>query len=242
MLKFESWFARRPRDDRRSRHQRLVTALAPRSPLSEAYRAARTNLTFASVDKRIQTMMITSSLPGEGKSTTLANLAVTFAQAGKRTLLVDTDLRKPTLHYYFRLIDHIGLTNVLIGGAKLAEAVQSTDIPGLYLLTSGPIPPNPSELIGSAAMRRVIGAMCEQFDLVLFDSPPLLAVADAQILAGQVDGVVLVVKAGSTKRELALKSKDLLIKANALMLGVILNQKKVDRQKDYAYYQYYGEA
>ncbi|MBT9281092.1 MAG: CpsD/CapB family tyrosine-protein kinase [Hydrogenibacillus schlegelii] len=232
-------FRSRRSDDRERRHLRLVTLYDPRSPLSEAYRTVRTNLTFAAVDKPIQSLMIGSALPGEGKSTTTSNLAVTFAQSGKKTLIVDADLRKPTLHYYFRAMDHVGLTNVLIGGATIEEAVQETDVPGLSLLTAGPIPPNPSELLASQAMRRLVTRLYERYDLVIFDSPPLLAVSDAQIISSFVDGVVLVIKAHATRREHVLKAKDLLTKANAHVLGVVLNQKRRERDGDYAYYRYY---
>lgn len=226
----------------RMRHRSLITALYPQDPLSEAYRMIRTNLGFSAIDKQIQSILFTSALPGEGKSTTIANLAVTLAQSGKRTLLVDGDLRKPSLHHFFRYGNHVGLTSALIDSGRLNDSIQNTDVPNLYLLSSGPLPPNPSELLSSSAMRKLMVHLYEQFDYVLVDSPPLLLAADGQVLSRIVDGVVLVVKYASTKKEQVVKAKDLLVKANASILGVILNQKKYSANDDYAYYHYYGEA
>lgn len=226
----------------RLRHRTLVTALYPQDPLSEAYRMIRTNLSFSAIDAQIQSILFTSAVPGEGKSTTLANLAVTLAQSGKRTLLVDGDLRKPSLHHFFRCGNHVGLTSALVNAGRLQDSIQNTDISNLYLLASGPLPPNPSELLSSSTMRKLIVHLYEQFDYVLVDGPPLLLATDAQVLSGLVDGVVLVVKSASTKKEQVLKAKDLLVKANASILGVVLNQKKYNSGDDYAYYQYYGES
>ncbi|WP_189244344.1 CpsD/CapB family tyrosine-protein kinase [Anoxybacillus ayderensis] len=215
----------------------LITKTNPKSPISEQYRTIRTNIQFSVVDRPLRSIMVTSSAPAEGKSTTVANLAVVFAQQGKKVLLLDADLRKPTVHYTFRKNNYIGLTNILTKQSSLQIAVRETDVENLFVLTSGPIPPNPAELLGSAAMEDLLAEAYEQFDIVLFDTPPVLAVTDAQILANQCDGVVLVVHSGKTEIEAAQKAKELLLAAKGKLLGVVLNQKK---QKESNYYYYYG--
>ncbi|AST08054.1 capsular biosynthesis protein [Anoxybacillus flavithermus] len=215
----------------------LITKTNPKSPISEQYRTIRTNIQFSVVDRPLRSIMVTSSAPAEGKSTTVANLAVVFAQQGKKVLLIDADLRKPTVHYTFRKDNHVGLTNVLTKQAALHIAVKETEVENLFVLTSGPIPPNPAELLGSAAMEELLAEAYDQFDVVLFDTPPVLAVTDAQILANQCDGTILVVQSGKTEIEAAQKAKELLLAAKGKLLGVVLNQKK---QKESSYYYYYG--
>jgi capsular exopolysaccharide synthesis family protein len=216
----------------------LITHHNPKSPISEQYRTIRTNIQFASVDKDFRTLMVTSSGPGEGKSTTVANLAVVLAQQGKRVLLIDADLRKPTVHYTFKVSNIYGVTNVLTRQTALNEAVVSTKIPDLDVLPSGPIPPNPSELIHSRAMDHLIEEAKGMYDYVLFDTPPVLAVTDGQLLSNKVDGVILVVSSGKTEIEAAVKSKELLEHAQAKLLGTVLNAKEANSQ---SYYYYYGE-
>ncbi|MGP7818735.1 CpsD/CapB family tyrosine-protein kinase [Niallia sp. 01092] len=218
--------------------RKLITKLDPRSPISEQYRTIRTNILFSSVDKEIRTIMVTSTGPGEGKSTTAANLAVVFAQQGKTVLLVDADLRKPTVHYTFNLINTTGLTSVLTNQVSLKEAIHINDENNLYILPSGPIPPNPSELLGSRAMQYFMEQALEEFDMILFDTPPVLAVTDAQILANECDGSVLVVSSGKTEKDGLLKTKELLSASKGKILGVVLNNKK--RDKKGGYYYYYG--
>jgi protein-tyrosine kinase len=215
----------------------LITKTDPKSPISEQYRTIRTNIQFSVVDRTLRSLMVTSSAPAEGKSTTVANLAVVFAQQGKKVLLVDADMRRPTVHYTFRQDNHVGLTNVLTKQATLQTAIKETDVENLYVLTSGPIPPNPAELLASQAMENLLAEAYEQFDLVLFDTPPVLAVTDAQILANQCDGTILVIHSGKTEIEAAQKAKELLLAAKGKLLGVVLNQKK---QKESSYYYYYG--
>jgi protein-tyrosine kinase len=210
----------------------------PKSPISEQYRTIRTNVQFSFVDKPMRSLMVTSTGAGEGKSTTAANLAVVFAQQGKKVLLIDADLRKPTVHYTFRLNNYMGLTNVLTGSAPLLPTCQETHVENLSVLTSGPIPPNPAELLSSKAMEQCIEQLYESFDLLVFDTPPVLAVTDAQILAHQCDGTVLVVESGRTEIEAAVKAKELLEAANAKLLGVVLNKRK-HRQGQYYYYYHY---
>ncbi|WP_044749187.1 CpsD/CapB family tyrosine-protein kinase [Bacillus alveayuensis] len=229
--------ARSNRKQTQSLERSLITAQDPKSPISEQYRTIRTNVQFSFVDKTMRSLMITSAGPSEGKSTTTANLAVTFAQQGKKVLLIDADMRKPTVHYTFRLNNIIGLTNVLTQSAVLLSAYQETEIDNLFVLTSGPIPPNPAELLASKAMETLLEEAYKHFDLVIFDTPPVLAVTDAQILANKCDGTVLVVSSGKTEIEAAVKAKELLLSANAKLLGVVLNRKK---QQQGQYYYYYG--
>jgi len=217
--------------------RKLITAIAPKSPISEQYRTIRTNIQFSSVDEEVRAIMVTSSGPAEGKSTTVANLAVTFAQQGKKVLLVDSDLRKPTVHHTFGVDNLFGFTNVLTKQRTLEKTIVETDEPNLYVLTSGPIPPNPAELLSSKSMEQFIADVKQEFDYVLFDTPPLLAVADPQILANQVDGTILVVFSERTEIEQAKKAKELLANAQSKLLGVVLNHKEV---KSGDYYYYYG--
>ncbi|MFY2249297.1 CpsD/CapB family tyrosine-protein kinase [Priestia megaterium] len=217
--------------------RRLLAHNSPKDPVAEQYRTIRTNIQFSNVDQDIKTIVVTSSGAEEGKSTTASNLATVYAQQGLNVLLIDADLRKPTGHYTFRLENHIGLTNVLTRQSTLAQAVQESEIPHLSVLTSGPIPPNPSELLASAQMTELLKEMKEQFDMIIFDTPPILAVADAQILANQVDGTILVVSSGKTEKDAALKSKELLSNAQGKLLGVVLNNRKVEEGN---YYYYYG--
>lgn len=215
----------------------LITKVNPKSPISEQYRTVRTNMQFSSVDNDLKSFLVTSSGPAEGKSSTTANLAIVYAQQGKRVLLIDADLRKPTMHYTFRLDNLRGLSNVLVGEISLEEAVNGTDIDTLDVMTCGPIPPNPSELLGSRKMETLLKEAKLSYDLVIFDTPPVLAVTDSQILANIVDGSVLVVRSGSTEIEPAQKAKEALMPAKAKLLGVVLN----DREKKASnYYYYYG--
>lgn len=184
--------------------------------------------------------MVTSSGPAEGKSTTIANLAVVTAQGEKKTLLIDADLRRPTAHHTFDLANRQGLTTVIAGQASLADVVQKTSEPMLDIVTAGPIPPNPAEMLASNAMSRIMSEASRHYDQIFYDCPPVIAVTDAQILASKVDGVIFVIDAGRTNKELALKAKNLLAIAQANVLGAVLNNKKMGR--DSAYYYYYGRG
>jgi protein-tyrosine kinase len=233
-----SRLARRNRKQIQALNRSLITLTNPKSPISEQYRTIRTNIQFSTVDRPIRSILVTSAGPGEGKSTTSANLAVVFAQQGKKVLFIDADLRRSTMHYTFRLDNHVGLTNVLTKQVSLERAVQSTEQENLYVLTSGPIPPNPAELLGSRSMEELLEQAFTQYDLVLFDTPPVLAVTDAQILANLCDGIVLVVSSGKTEIEAAQKAKEALANAKGKVLGVVLNNKKM---KESQYYYYYGK-
>lgn len=214
----------------------LITKLSPKSPISEQYRTIRTNLQFSSIDKELKILMVTSAEPGEGKSTTVANLAIVFAQQGKKVLLIDADMRKPTAHYTFNVLNTYGLTNVLTKLITLKEAIRETDVENVHLLTSGPIPPNPAELLASNAMLDFLTKAEESYDIVLFDAPPILAVTDAQILANLCEGSLLVIGSGKTETDKVLKAKDLLAAAKGKLLGAVLNNKKMEKTDSYYYY------
>lgn len=215
----------------------LITITNPRSPISEAYRTLRTNLEFSSLDKPIRSMVVTSAAPEEGKSTTLANLAVTIAQSGKKVILVDCDLRRPSLNQIFNARGSAGFTDMMRDDALMTKPpLQETNVTNLRLLTSGTLPPNPSELLASRRMGDVIAALQQQADIILFDAPPVVAVTDAAVLASKVDAVLLVVSAGKTKREHARKARALLEKVNARLIGTVLNNVKGET----SLYQYYS--
>lgn len=207
----------------------LITLTDPRSPVSEAYRTLRTNLEFFSLDEPIRTLVVTSPEPEEGKSTVLANLAVTLAQGGKRVILVDCDLRRPTQHTLFGLDNTTGLMTMMLDEAAQSDPpLRETPVDGLQVLPAGPLPPNPAELLGSHRMKETTTILLEQADMLLFDAPPVLAVTDALVLAVQTDGVLLVVKAGSTRREHVQRAKERLERVNARIVGAVLNNAPTD--------------
>lgn len=214
--------------------QTLVTVSNPRSPVAEAYRTLRTNMEFSNLDKNLRTILVTSAGAEEGKSTTLSNLAVTIAQSGKRVILVDADLRRPTLHQVFGLKNSVGLTDMVRDETILANPpTQETNVPNLRVLTSGQLPPNPAEILGSKRMSEILAALLERADMVLLDAPPVLAVTDAAVLSSKVDGVLLVVSAGKTKRESARKAQAQLEKINAKIIGAVINNVKADSSAQY---------
>ena len=199
----------------------LVTLTDPRSPASEAYRTLRTNLSFYSLDKPLRTLVVTSPAAGEGKSTTIANLAVTMAQSGRRTILVDNDLRRPTLHELFGAPMSPGLIDLMMNEAGELP-LQKTAVENLWLLSSGAKPPNPADMLGAARMEQIIAQLAEQADIVLFDAPPVMAAADAAILGAKVDGVLLIIQAGRTRRDQSERARELLEQAKAHIVGVAL--------------------
>lgn len=213
----------------------LITLTDPRSPVSEAYRALRTNLSFYSLDNPIRSLVVTSAAGEEGKSTTIANLAVTLAQSGRRTILVDCDLRRPSLHTLFNLQQSPGLTEMVLGQVEAAP-LQETGVENLWLLPSGSQPPNPADLLGSRRVDQIITALLDQADMVLFDAPPVIAVTDAAVLGAKVDGVLLVISAGKTRREHAERAKEILEKAKVRIVGATLT----NAPKDSAIGGYYG--
>ncbi len=223
--------------------RQLIAWLRTKAPESEAYRTLRTNIQFSSVDKPVKTLMVTSSSPGEGKSTTTANLAVVMAQTGQKVIIVDTDLRRPVQHKVFGVPNNTGLTTALLTGdaSMVSSYLQPTEIENLFVLTSGPIPPNPSELLGSHRMKTLVEALSGVADLVIFDSPPVLAVTDAVVLGRQVDGVLLVADAGRTREQALLTASGELQKTGANTLGVALNRLDTRRGGYYYYYYYYSD-
>ncbi len=219
----------------------LITDVNPRSPISEAYRILRTNIDFSMIDEEIHSLMVTSAGPGEGKTTTVANLAITYAQAGKKVVILDADMRKPTMHHCFQLSNRIGLSNILTGQVTLNEGLKETHINNLHVIPSGTIPPNPTEILASKRMEALMEELKSQFDLIIFDTPPALVVADAQITSSICDGVLLVIDSGKVKREHAMKMKANFDHVNSRVLGVVLNNKdRNDAESYYYYYYYYG--
>lgn len=212
----------------------LVALHNQRSPAAEAYRTLRTNIQFSSLDKPLHTLLATSTAPDEGKSTTLANLAVTMAQAEQRVILVDCDLRRPTLHTLFKLPNDSGLTSMILANDERVVPLQATDVPGLRVLTSGPLPPSPADILGSRRMETVIERLRAEADVVLFDTPPVIAVTDAAVLATRVDGVLLVLKSGYTTRDRARQAKQVLERVKANIVGVVLNNAEIEQ--GYGYY------
>lgn len=221
---------------------RIVTHADPRSPVAEAYRSLRTNLAFTRMQRGLRSLLLTSPGPADGKSTTVANLAITFAQQGQRTLLIDADLRRAVLDKTFGVARAPGLTDVIIGEATLAESVHETQVPNLSVLTSGQLPPNPSELLGSSAMRDVLAQMEDSYDVVLFDSPPLLAVTDAAVLSTIVDGTIVIARMGATQRRALWRAVSQLRAVSANVLGGVLNDLRAEVSPYYGgegYYYYY---
>jgi capsular exopolysaccharide synthesis family protein len=205
----------------------LVMLTEPHSPAAEAYRSLAANLQFAYSDRQLQTIGITSSAAGEGKSTTVANLAIALAQTGRRLIIVDADLRRPGQHTLFGLDREQGLANVLLGeNAQLP--LQDTPVAGVRLLTSGPMPANPLEVLGSRRFDQVLALARAQADFVLVDTPPAGALADAAVLAPRMEGMLLVVSAGRTRRDMARRAREQLERVNANLLGVVLTDVRGD--------------
>ncbi|WP_339251825.1 CpsD/CapB family tyrosine-protein kinase [Sporosarcina sp. FSL W8-0480] len=215
----------------------LVAHQEPKSIISEQFRTIRTSIDFSTPDNDLETLLVTSAAPSEGKSTIAANIAVVYAQNGKKVLLVDADLRKPTVHYTFSLMNNVGLTNLLAKNTTLQVAVKKSEVEGLDVLVCGSIPPNPAELLASKSMDNVLEQLKEQYDLIIFDAPPLLSVTDGQVLAQKCDGAILVVSSGSTEKENIVKAKEALLLTKTPILGVVLNN--FNLTKDHYYYNYY---
>ena len=214
----------------------IISLINLKSPVTEAYRTLLTNIEYSSVDKQIQMIAVTSSAPSEGKTTTATNLAVAYSETGKNVLLVDCDLRKPRLHKVFNTSNLIGLTSVLASKSSLNDTVKPVK-DGLSILTSGPIPPNPVELIRSNMMEQLINTLRDLFDVVIFDTPPVGLVTDAAIISSKLDGVVLVVASGKSQIEATLSAKENLQNVNANLLGAVVTMIPIDT-RGYQYYTY----
>jgi capsular exopolysaccharide synthesis family protein len=216
----------------------LITLINPSSPVSEQYRTIRTNIQFALAgDQQIKTMVVTSSGPSEGKSTTAVNMAVVFAQAGQRVLLVDADLRKPVIDKTFQLDNRSGLSTILSTAGTIADEARKTPVENLSVLLSGPKPPNPSELLNSPRMDQLLAEAKELYDIVIFDMPPVVAVTDAQIVSSKTDGTLLVVRENTSRKESLTKAKKLLDMVQAKVLGVVYNGAEYSKDTEY----YYGD-
>jgi capsular exopolysaccharide synthesis family protein len=225
----------------RSEIYQLATLLYPRSSVAEAYRTLRSNIEFSSVDAPIQTLLVTSAMPGEGKTVTATNLAVVFAQAGRRVLLVDADLRKPGVHVLFKLPNFQGLTTLLRRDeASIETVVQRTEQDNLQVLTTGPLPPNPAELLGSQRMRAILEQLKAGYDLLVLDSPPVQAVADAAILSSFMDGSLFVIDAAKSRRRAVHQARETLDRAGAHVVGAVLNRIPSKARAGHA--DYYGDV
>lgn len=221
---------------------RLITAVEPKNSVSEQFRTIRTNIEFASVAKgSVKTLLVSSPLPSEGKSTITANLAVAYAQQGKKVLLVDTDLRRPTVGVTFGIMDNHGLTNYLADvNSDPQSIIRHTRLDTLDVVTSGPVPPNPAELLASSRMTNLIAALRERYDLVIFDVPPFLMVTDAQVLMSKMDGVAVVVSGRQTTKGALQRTSDMLKLANAPVLGFIFNDRNRKKNSGSGYGYGYG--
>ena len=219
---------------------RLLSGSRSGGSVLESYRVLRSNVRFAAVDTPIHSLLVTSTVPGEGKSVTAYNLAVAMALDGRNVILVDTDLRRPTMHEKAKVAQQPGLTNVLVGHTSLEDAIKETNIPGLRVLPAGPLPPNPAELLNSQAMKQLHKALKDQADIVIFDSPPCLATADAQVMAAETDGVLYVVQFGEAKKSAVRHAVEMLRQARTRILGVVFNKIDLTAKRDAYYYGYYG--
>ncbi len=225
---------------------RLITHIDPKSPVSEAYRTLRTNLQFSKVEKQLKTLLVTSAGPKEGKSTTAANLAIALAQAGNRVVLIDADLRRPILHSVFGMSREEGITNYLAGSLPFDDMIKDTVMENLKLIPSGVLPPNPAELLATKKMEDLLKELQSKFDIVILDSPPIIAVTDATILSTKVDGTLLVVYAGQTERDAIKRAVTMLDSVASRLLGIVLNGFDVQgiygSYYYYYYHHYYGEG
>jgi len=218
---------------------RIISIKNPKSPIAEAYRGIRTSIEFSNLDKNLQVITVTSSMQNEGKSTVLANLAVSFANLDKKVLIMEGDLRNPSVHRMFNISNIKGLTDILLQNKVFADCVHCTDVKNLHVLTCGAIPPNPSEMLSSKKIRDFIESLREYYDYIFIDAPPIGIVTDAGIISTYTDGCIFVVGAGDADIEMAKVSKERLEKVGANILGVVLN--KFEASGASGYYNYYYE-
>lgn len=216
----------------------IITLKNPKSRAAEAFRTLRTNVQFSSLDNELKVIVGTSSGPAEGKSTIICNLAIAMAQSGKKVVLLDCDFRKPTVYKKLGLSNDQGLTNVLAQNIKISESIVATSVPNFYVITSGPTPPNPAELLGTKKMKSLISELKEGFDMVFIDAPPVLAVTDAQIISTLSDGVILVTAYGKAEKLAAEKAKGLIDNVGGKIIGAVLNRVPEDSVSYYSKYYY----
>ena len=215
----------------------FIVEKKPKSISAEAYRTLRTNIQYSSYDKKIKKILVTSSEPAEGKSTIIGNLAISLSQSENTVIILDCDLRKPTMHKKFKISNEFGLTELLVGKKELKDVIQYRN-KNLHIITSGKIPPNPAEMLASKSMKRLLEQLANEYDYILMDTPPLNAVTDAQVLSTEADGTLIVIRSEKTKKESILTAKNLLQKVNANILGIVFNDVANSINK---YYYYYGE-
>ncbi|MCD8892243.1 tyrosine-protein kinase [Staphylococcus nepalensis] len=211
----------------------------PKSTISEKFRGIRSNIMFSNAENEIGSLLVTSEKPASGKSTISANIALTYAQAGYKTLIIDGDMRKPTQHYIFDLPNNSGLSNLIINKATYSDSIKESNVDNLAILTAGPTPPNPSELITSSKFETIFNELLDHYDFIVIDTPPVNTVTDAQVYAQTVKNCVLVIDAEKNNKIEVKKAKDLLNKSDGKLLGAVLNKMPVD--KNSSYYYYYGE-
>lgn len=217
----------------------LVSVTDPSSVVAEQFRTIRTNIQFSAVDKKIQSLVVTSAEPSEGKSTVSSNLAVVWAKQNEKVLLIDADLRWPTAHRTFNLLNAAGLSSYLSNNAVYEEIIQETEVPNLSVISSGPVPPNPAELLNSRHINTLIERLEDEYDIIIFDVPPINTVTDAQLLANKADGVILVVPQGIAEKGSVTHAVEQLNKVHAKVLGTVMNRFKADKAPGY-YGGYYG--
>lgn len=218
----------------------LITVKSPKAPVSEAYKILRTNIQFSSFDEKLKVILVTSAGPGEGKSTTAANLAVVMAQSGSKTLLIDCDQRKSSIHRLFGLSNTYGLSDLLSDEDNSKSAIVDSGVENLQVLTSGTKSPNPSELLGSRKMNQFMDSLREEYDYIILDAPPILIVTDAQIISKYSDGCLLVISSGEVEKDAVIKGKEALEQVHSKILGVVLNKMKINSKVYYNRYYYEG--
>ncbi|MCC3756093.1 polysaccharide biosynthesis tyrosine autokinase [Staphylococcus capitis] len=226
-------------EKRKKLEQPLFVNDKPKSIISEKFRGIRSNIMFSRAKDEITSLIVTSEKPAAGKSIVSANIATTYAQAGYKTLIIDGDMRKPTQNYLFEEANYDGLSNLIIGKSDYDKAIRSTRVPNLDLLTSGPIPPNPSELIDSDKFHEIYNELLRRYDFVLIDTPPVNTVTDAQVFLQHVKDAILVIDSENNNKNEVKKAKSLIEKADGKLIGAVLN--KTPRDKSSSYYSYYGE-
>lgn len=222
--------------NRTEKARKLITLEDPKSPVSEQFRTLRTNISFSTPGSQLQKLLVTSSVQQEGKSTVSANLACVFAQNNTKVLFIDADMRKPTVHNTFGVKNAVGLSTYLTEQSTLKQTIQPTEVENLDIMSAGPVPPNPSELLNSKNLDIMLDELCTYYDLIIFDSPPVLSVTDSQIISAKVDGIVLVIDKQENNKSNVKEARDLLtVSENSKLLGIVFNNDEYDTDKYYVY-------